>query len=88
MKCRTLIDAKPEHYGKWVVVKSFTDNTVVSYGYDVDHIIAHKDGLMLYCPAPCESSLGTTQVISMEMFDDGNCVRCPECKYKKLDRSK
>lgn len=71
---RTIIDAKPHHWNKWVVVKGFNDNTVVAYGDDPDEatknalkvgykIAKHRDdpspqGILLYCPWPCGRFFG------------------------------
>ena len=97
MKNRTLIDAKPEHYGKFVVVKSFNDNTVVAYGdtpedaqQDAESkgykIVGHRDdpvppNVLLYCYAPCEGMIGITTTVNMTMVNDG-CSKCPKCKYR------
>jgi hypothetical protein len=35
---RSIMDAYPEHYGKWVLIKSFNDNTIVAYGKTIDDL--------------------------------------------------
>ncbi len=90
---RTLINAKPEHYGKIVVVKGFNDPEVVAYGDKMEEVIekaekegykvvSHKDdlsprGTLYYCPCPCETF---TTIPIMGYYIDQQCYE--ECKIK------
>ena len=82
---RTLIDAKPEHYGKFVVVESFNDNTVVDFNEDPMKCKVEKGQVQIYCPAPCEYFIGgpvKATFVRGETFDA--CLsnpQCPKCKH-------
>ena len=92
-----IINASPEHYGKWVVVKGFNDNTVVAYGGTWEEAnkeakekgyrtVGTKDlpqtGMLLYCYAPCESPMRYNTKVKMDMVN-GDCNECPVCKHRK-----
>lgn len=98
MKSRMdIMDAHPEHYGKYVVVKGFNDNTIVAYGdtwrdADADakskgyKTVGHVDdpvppNLLMYCFAPCEEQRRYKMVVNMDMVN-GGCEMCPICKHR------
>jgi len=96
-----IIEANPEHYGKFVVIESFNDNTVVAYGDTWEEakenarekgykIVGKSDspqtGILLYSHAPCEKQMGITIIISGPMFEACETDPiCPACKYRRKD---
>ena len=51
---KEIMDAHPEHYGKWVLIKSFNDNMIVAYGETMEdmqedatskgfRVVGHRD---------------------------------------------
>ncbi len=92
-----IMDAYPEHYGKWVVIKGFNDNSIVAYGdtwkeAEADakskgyKIVGHVDdpsppNIVMYCRCPCESQIGIATVVSGEMLEA--CETKPICPVCK-----
>ncbi len=92
-----IMDAHPEHYGKYVVIKSFNDKEIVAYGLTPEaatkeaeskgyKTVGHIDdpvltSVMTYCFAACEEQRRYKMVVDMEMVN-GDCERCPVCKYR------
>lgn len=97
---KDIINASSEHYGKWVVVKGFNDNTVVAYGDTWEE--ANKDakekgyrttgkkgeweqtGMLMYCYAPCERHIRYSTKVDMDMVN-GDCEACPVCQYREKE---
>ncbi len=97
---RDIIDAHPEHYGKWVVVKGFNDNTVAAYGDTHDEADENakekgyrttgkkhewkQAGMLMYCYAPCERRIRYNTGVNMDMVN-GDCEACPVCKHREKE---
>lgn len=95
---KDIIDAHPDHYGKWVVVKGFNDNMVVACGDTSEEArddakskgyktVGHVDdpeppNILMYCFAPCEGHIRYGTKVNMDMVN-GDCEACPVCKHRK-----